>query len=82
MYALSITLLIRRLRSDEQSAKQTWCTYDSQVGGKINPLRRWWQCLSTAVPQVGYHPAATKTNLIVKPQFQELAIKVFKGKGI
>ena len=82
MYALSITPLIRRLRSDEPSVKQVWCTYDSQVGGKINPLRRWWQCLPTAVPQMGYYPGASKTNLIVKPQFQEVAIKVFKGKGI
>ena len=82
MYTLSITLLIRGLRSDEPSVKQVWCTYDSQVGGKINPLRRRWQCLSTAVPQMGYYPGASKTNLIVKPQFQEVAIKVFKGKGI
>ena len=82
MYTLSITLLIRGLRSDEPSVEQVWCTYDSQVGGKINPLRRWWQCLSTAVPQMGYYPGASKTNLIVKPQFQEVAIKVFKGKGI
>ena len=82
MYTLSITLLIRRLRSDEPIVKQVWCTYDSQAGGKINPLRRWWECLSTAVPQVGYYPAASKTNLIVKPQFQEVAIKFIKGKGI
>ena len=82
MYPLSITPLIRRLRSDEPSVKQVWCTYDSQVGGNINPLRRWWQCLLTAVPLMGYYPGASKTNLIVKPQFQEVAIKVFKGKGI
>ena len=31
---------------------------------------------------MGYYPGASKTNLIVKPQFQEVAIKVFKGKGI
>ena len=30
---------------------------------------------------MGYYPAASKINLIVKPQFQEVAIKVFKGKG-
>ena len=82
MYALSITPLIRRLRSDEPSVKQVLCTYDSQVGGKINPLRRWWQCLSTAVQQMGYYPGASKTNLIVETQFQGVATKVFKGKGI
>ena len=31
MYALSITPLIRRLRSDEPSIKQVWCTYDTQA---------------------------------------------------
>ena len=31
---------------------------------------------------MGYYPGASKTNLIVKPQFQEGPIRVFKGKGI
>ena len=33
-------------------------------------------------PNDGILSGASKTNLIVKPQFQEVAIKVFKGKGI
>ena len=33
-------------------------------------------------PTDGILSGASKTNLIVKPQFQEGAIKVFKGKGI
>ena len=43
MYALAMTPLIWRLRSDEPSVKQVWFAYDSQGGGNINPLRRWWQ---------------------------------------
>ena len=31
---------------------------------------------------MGYYSNASKTNLIVKPQFHEVAIKVFKGKGM
>ena len=82
LYALAVTPLIRRLRSNERSVKQVWYVDDSTGGGKINPLRGWWQRLSTASPQMGYHPNASKTHLIVKPQFQEEAIKVFKGIGI
>ena len=48
IYALAITPLIRRLRSDEPSVKQVWFADDSTGGGKINPLRREWQRLSTA----------------------------------
>ena len=33
-------------------------------------------------PTDGILSGASKTNLIVKPQFQEVTIKVFKGKGI
>ena len=31
---------------------------------------------------MGYYSNASKTNLIVKPQIHEVAIKVFKGKGM
>ena len=31
---------------------------------------------------MGYYPNASKTNFIVKPQFHEVAIKVFKGTGM
>ena len=32
--------------------------------------------------QMGYYSNASKTNLIDKPQFHEVAIKVFKGMGM
>ena len=50
MYALAVTPFIQRLRSDEPSVKQVWFADDSTGGGKINPLRRWWQCLLTTGP--------------------------------
>ena len=31
---------------------------------------------------MGYYSNASKTNLIDKPQFHEVAIKVFKGMGM
>ena len=82
IYALAVTPLIRRLRSDEPSVEQVWFADDSTGGGKINPLRNWWQCLPTVGPRMGYYPNANKTHLIVKPQFQVEAIKVFEGTGI
>jgi len=69
MYALSITPLIRGLRSDELSVKHVWFADDCTGVGKVKPLRRRWQCLSTASSQMGYYPNASKTHLIVKQQF-------------
>jgi hypothetical protein len=82
MYALAVTPLIRKLRSHEPIVKQIWFADDSSGGGKIISLRRWWQCLLSVGPQMGYFPNSSKTHLVVKSEFEEEAIKVFEGTGI
>ena len=82
MYSLAVTPLICQLKSEEPTVKQVWFADDSSGGGKIVALRRWWQCLKSIGPQMGYFPNASKTHLVVKPQFREEAIKAFEGTGI
>jgi hypothetical protein len=82
MYALAVTPLIRKLRSHEPTVKQVWFADDSSGGGKIISLRRWWQCVLSVGPLMGYFPNPSKTHLVVKSEFEEEAIKVFEGTGI
>ena len=82
IYALAITPLIHKLRSEEPTVKQVWFPDDSSGGGKIVALRRWWQCLQSFGPLMGYFPNTSKTHLVVKRQFQEEAITAFEGTGI
>ena len=82
IYALAVTPLIQRLRSEEPSVKQVWFADDSTASGKIEGLRRWLQCLSAIGPPMGHHPNGSKTHLIFKPKFQEDANHIFEGTGI
>jgi hypothetical protein len=77
MYALAVTPLTHK-----PTVKQVWFADDSLGGGKIISLRRWWQCLLSVGPQMGYFPNPSKTHLVVKSEFEEEAIKVFEGTGI
>ena len=83
MYAVAVTPLIQTFKSEEPSVKKcglpmTPCT----AGGKIEALRRWWQCSSAIGPPMGYCPHGSKTHLIVKPEFQEDANHIFEGTRI
>jgi len=45
-------------------------------------LLTWWQILSSLGPDFGYFPNASKTALIVKPQFVDMARTIFAGTGV
>ena len=50
--------------------------------GKLLETRKWWDVLCQAGPEYGYHPLASETVLIVKPQHQEMAEEVFGCSGV
>ena len=60
MYALAVTPLICKLRSEDTTVKQVWFVDDSSGGVKILDLRRWWQCLKSIGTQMGYFSNAGK----------------------
>ena len=71
MYAIAITPLIRQL--EDETIKQIWYADDATAGGRLAPLRAWWDLIVNRGPDYGYHPNASKTWLIVKESMLEEA---------
>ena len=80
MYAIAITPLIRQL--EDEAIKQIWYADNATVGGKLAPLKAWWDHIINRGPDYGYHPNASKTWLIVKESTLEEASVIFKDTGV
>ena len=76
MYAIVITPLIRQL--EDETIKQIRYTNDTTAGGKLAPLKAWWDLIVNRGPDYGYYPNASKTWLIVKESMLEEATAIFK----
>ena len=48
----------------------------------VRGLKIWWDKLSELGPGFGYFPEATKSWIIVKEQYEDLAKEVFGGTGV
>ena len=62
--------------------KQIWYADDSSSAGQVTEMRKWWDVLCKEGPSYGYFPLPTKTVLIVKPEYKELAMEAFEGTGV
>jgi len=84
LYALAVLPIITRLSADPDSsvAKQAWFADDAGAGAKLRALRQWWDLLVQVGPSFGYHPNASKTWLVVKPDHLQEARVVFDGSGV
>jgi len=80
MYALGIVPLIQQLTDCEVS--QVWYADGASVGGSLQGLRSWWDCMLRSGPEFGYYPNATKTCLIVKSQHLCKARALFQRTGV
>ena len=56
MYAISTTLLIHRLMTED--TKQAWFADDTSAAVDLHALRRWWDHLIRIGPEYGYYPNA------------------------
>ena len=74
-FAIGILPLIHHL--DEKSCSQIWYADDAAACGRISTLRGWWDGLCLKGPGYGYFPNASKSELIVKPAFWDLASSTF-----
>ena len=72
LYAISLQPLITLL-GIRSSAKQCWYADDATGGGALTDIRKWWDELLAAGPDLGFYPNAKK--------FKE-ANDVFAGTGI
>ncbi len=78
-YALALVPLIKRLTT---SVAQVWYADDAAATGKIMNLRKWWDDISTMGPPFGYHANASKTWLVVKPEFLAEASAAFADTNV
>ena len=80
MFGLATLPLIRAVTTINST--QAWYADDAGAGGKLRPIRQWWDKLLTAGPLYGYFPNALKTNLIVKEDKRAEATDIFKDTSI
>ena len=82
MYALAVVPLIGQLRAHVPEACQAWFADDATAVGPLSSLFQWWRHLSSAGPDFGYFPNASKTVLIVKPEHLAAAESIFASTSI
>ena len=80
MYSIGVTPLINTLQGPQIS--QVWFADDATAGGSINGFYDWWCALKSKGPSYGYFVNTSKTWLIVKPEYRNLANEVFRNTGI
>ena len=82
IYALGIPPLIRQLHNLHSSTKQVWFADDASASATCAALRNWWDELTTLGPLFRYHPKPSKTHLVVKENFLEVARNTFADTGV
>ena len=82
MYAIGLMKLQDVTRYEVTEVKQVAYADDLAGAGKLVKLRNWWEMILTHGPQQGYHPNATKSVLIVKPDLLDLANEVFSDTEV
>ena len=81
LYALSLQPLISRLQAVSQ-VKQCWFADDATGCGSIKNIKVWWDVLTVAGPDLGYHPNAGKCWLVTIPDKEETARSIFEETAI
>ena len=84
-YALAIiplmTTLSLPLQTDDK-VKQSAYADDLTGAGSIDQLKRWWDMVVYFGRFLGYNAKASKSWLIVKPEYLDIVQIVFKDAGI
>ena len=80
LYATAVLPLLRSVATE--GVTQAWYADDACAGGKMAGLRLWWDGLAKNGPQYGYYLNSSKSILLVKPEFYDEAIQIFKGVGV
>ena len=87
IYALGITPLLTMLLEiitslSDHKTKMAAYADDLSAAGSVKNLKHWWQKLLEFGPKFGYHPQASKTWLITKPELISKAEKEFHDTNI
>ena len=79
-FALASIPLIKAIAVD--TATQVWFADDAACGSDLVCLKQWWDKLLLMGPKYGYFPNAAKTYLVVKPEKQGEADRIFQDTNI
>ena len=80
MYAISVIPLIDAIRNCD--VRQAWFTDDATAAGSLSGLREWLSGLVRLGPAYDNHVKPSKSWLIVKPDYFNLAKEVFADCGV
>ena len=80
MYAISVIPLIDAIRDCD--VRQAWFADDATAAGSLSGLHKWWSGLVKLGTAYGYHVKPSKSWLIVKPDYFNLAKEVFADCGV
>ena len=80
-YAAATTLLASAHESAGK-AKKLFYADDGSGGGKLIDILDWWRFLQLNGPALGFFPDASKTWLVVKPEFEQKARELFPDVNI
>ena len=76
MYSIGVTPLINDLQGPH--VRQVWFADDATAGGSLTGLHKWWSELQSLGPSYGYFVNASKTWLIVKPEYLDVARELLR----
>ena len=79
--AISLQPLITRLQV-KSAASQCWYADDATGCGCLEDVKTWWDGLMVSGPPLGYFPKPRKCWLIVKPEKEQAAKKIFSETAI
>ena len=82
MYVYGLGLVPLILVLSELEARQSAFADDLAGGGTLEQLRKWWDVIIEKGKYIGYTAKPSKSWLIVKPEFHDLAVNYFDGTGI
>ena len=81
VYAIGIIPIIEAIKSDNRVKHVTFAD-DLSGAGNLASLRRWWDNLAEVGPKLGYHPKASKSWPVVKPEVEDDVQQVFTDADI
>ena len=65
-----------------EKARQSAFADDLAAAGTMSELKKWWDIVVEYGPYIGYYAKAEKSWLIVKPEHEEEAKRVFRNSGL
>ena len=81
-YGIGILPLLLLIKDNDELLKHVAYADDIGGGSRLANLRRWWDRVVMYGPMLGYYPKPSKSWLVVKPEKEDEARRVFADTGI